>query len=88
MAAPDRAVADGWVLRLRESLNDDLVEVRYAPHGEGFDFLLIHGPDRMREAIGRFLDALGGPDMPPFDIRTAEAGAVLNFVELDDYVSV
>ena len=88
MTAPERRVAAGWAVRLRQSLNDDLVEVRYAPHGDGYDFLLVHRVGRSREAIGRFLDALGDHDLPPFDIRTAEAGASLDFVELADYVSV
>ncbi len=85
----ERPDASGWRERLRKARNADLVDVRYCARGEDVYFLLVHRGDARREAIGYFLDALRGDDMPPFDIRTIELErAAAESDSLREYVSV
>ena len=91
MDAPGTGTSEGgWKERLRKSLDDDLIGLRYCARGSEVDFLLIHTKGRRHEAIARFLDALPTADALEFDFRTIEAGSGEDgsYAELRDYVSV
>jgi hypothetical protein len=64
---------EGWRQRIREAVNEDLLEVRYCQRGEEVDFLLVHSDGARVPAIDRFMDALLRGDLPPFEIRTIAA---------------
>jgi hypothetical protein len=82
------ASTSSWKQRLRQAVDDDLLEVRYKVI-DGIDFLLVHRPGGREEAIKRFIEAMRGPDMPPFEIGTLEAGTALEeFDERRSYVEV
>jgi hypothetical protein len=90
MSATDMVASpNGWRERLRQAVGGDIVELRYVPLGSGFDFLVIHRPGGRDRALARFVEALGGPDIPDFDVRTIEVEAAkARSDELRDYLAV
>jgi hypothetical protein len=80
---------EGWRERLREAVNDDLLEVRYCQRGEDVYFLLVHRPGTRIAALNSFLDAFLGAGVPPFDIRTIDVDrAAAEAESLRQYVAI
>jgi hypothetical protein len=80
---------EGWRQRIREAVNEDLLEVRYCQRGDDVYFLLVHRPAARMPALERFLDALRGDDMPSFDVRMLDEAEVAGQHELmRDYSAV
>lgn len=80
---------NAWRQHLRQGVGHELIEVRYSQSGEDVRFLLVHRPGARHEAIVRFLDAVRGDDLPPFEVITIEAARfVARANEFRDYAAV